>query len=208
MLFGESQPAIPTYAASAPRQRLQTQSALGDLGAPQPGPSQLKEVPYGFQGTAQIVAEMTRLALDAYGDERINILARQITMGCPGHDKLCEADTIFRWFQDTFRYTFLPFHPKGFQRLQTPSYTLFESPVRTGECASLSTALAAVLMSIGLEVQFETAGSDANDPLGFEHVYMSIKIPDKGWVVADPSYKGPLGWLHPSAKVTRSWPLS
>jgi hypothetical protein len=80
----------------------------------------LKEVPYGFQGTAQIVAEMTRLALDAYGDERINILARQITMGCPGHDKLCEADTIFRWFQDTFRYTFLPFHPKGFQRLQTP----------------------------------------------------------------------------------------
>ncbi len=208
MIFGESQPAIPSYTRPAPRQRLQTPSALGDLGAIQPGPSQLKEVPYGLPGTTAIIADMRQLVLGAYKDERINILARQITMGCPGHDAECEAATVLQWFQKTFRYTRLPFHPEGFQRVQTPSYTLFESPVRTGECASLSTAMGAVLMSLGFEIQFETAGSDPSQPDAFEHVYLSILIPDKGWAVADPSYSGPLGWLHPSAKVTRSWPLS
>lgn len=204
MNMGYLRPA-DTYASPRPRQRLQTHEALGALADP---PTQLGEVAPGFAGTSDIIADMKKEALSAYPDERINVLARQITMGCPPHDAACEAATVLRWFQENFRYTRLPFHPKGFQRLQTPSYTLFDSPVRTGECASLSTAMAAILMSLGFEVQFETAGQDPADPLTFEHVFVSVLIPDYGWAAADPSYQLALGELHENARVTRKWPIS
>lgn len=168
--------------------------------------ARVTEVPDGFPGTATIVESMKRMALDAYTDERINVLAREVTMGCPRHDNLCEAQAILRWFQENFRYTRLPYNPRGFQRLQTPSYTLFDSPVKTGECASLSTAMAAMLMSMGFEVQFETGGQNPLDPLDFEHVYVLINV-DGRWLEADPSYEGPLGWKHPNARVTMAWPL-
>lgn len=200
MSIGYMQPQ-DRYAQPTPRQRLQTPVPEGTL-------AQLSEIPEGFPGTSEIIAKMKAMAIDAYQDERVNILARQVTINCPRHDEICEAATILAWFQNTFRYTRLPFNPKGFQRLQTPSYTLFDSPVKTGECASLSTAMAAMLMSMGFEVQFETGGQNAADPLDFEHVYLEIKIPGEGWVVADPSYEGPLGWRHPNAAVTRMWPLT
>jgi len=173
-----------------------------------PPPVVIREVPDGFPGTQVIVGDMVAKVLSAYQDERVNILAREVTMGCPRHDYRCEAETILRWFQERFRYTRLPWHPKGFQRVQTASYTLFDSPVKTGECASLSVAMAAMLMSMGFEVQFETAGQDPADPLDFEHVYLSVNVPEVGWLAADPSYEGPLGWKHPNARVTMLWPIA
>lgn len=167
-----------------------------------------KNVPDGYPGTAQIIDDMKRLVLEAYKDERLNQLARQITMGCPPHDHACEATTVLEWFQTSFRYTKLPFHPKGFQRLQTPSYTLFDAPVRSGECASLSTAMAAILMSLGFEVAFRTAGQDVNNPLDFEHVYVVVNVPSVGWVPADPSYQNQMGWEHPAALVRKDWLLT
>lgn len=169
-------------------------------------PVTVKEIPDGFPGTQVIVDEMRRYALEAFRDERVNVLARQVTMSCPRHDDLCEVETILRWFQDEYRYTRLPFNPRGFQRLNTPSYTLFDSPVKTGECASLSTAMAAMLMSIGFEVMFVTAGKDERDPLDFEHVYVMVNV-GGDWLAADPSYEGGLGWVHPNTQVTMEWPL-
>ena len=169
--------------------------------------SNFREIPDGLPGTQAIIGDMKALAVGAYTDERVNILARQVTMGCARHDYGCEAQTILSWFQNAFRYTRLPFNPKGLQRLQTPSYTLFESPVKTGECASLSTAMAAMLMSLGFKVAFRTAGTNPATPDDQEHVYVMVEIPGSGWLAADPSYEGPLGWEHPAGKTKRDWPI-
>lgn len=200
MSLGYVQP--PGYFTPAPSgsQQLGVASAAD-------APVVVKEIPDGFPGTQVIVDEMRRHALEAYADERVNVLARQITIDCPRHDEWCEAATVLRWFQEQYRYTRLPFNPRGFQRLNTPSYTLFDSPVKTGECASLSTAMAAVLMSLGFEVMFVTAGQDPRDPLDFEHVYVKVMVPGHGWAYADPSYEEPLGWVHPNARTIMDWPL-
>lgn len=171
-------------------------------------PVTIQGIPDGYDGTSAVIAEMRRLALGAYRDERINRLARAVTIGCQRRDYLCEAARALAWMQETFRYTRLPWNPAGLQRLQTPSETLFDAPVRTGECASLSTALAAILMSLGHEVAFRTAGTDPAQPKFFEHVWVVVDIPGRGRVSADPSYEGELGWEHPAGVVREDWPIS
>lgn len=170
--------------------------------------SEIKTIPDGLPGTTRIIADMRTLVLAAYKDERINQLARHITIDCVGHDYLCEAKTALSWMQEHFRYTRLPWHPLGFQRVQTPSYTLFDAPVKTGECASLTTALAAILMSLGFEVQFRSAGSDASDPDNYEHVYGIVSVPLHGWLAFEPSYPLALGQEHDKVAVRRDWAIA
>lgn len=168
-------------------------------------PVRLEGIKDGIAGTAEIIARMRELVLDSYRDERVNQLARQIVSSCASHDHACEAAALLSWMQRTFKYTRLPWHPGGFQRIQTPSYTLFDAPVRSGECASLSTALGALLMSLGFEIAFRTAGSDMSRPNDFEHVYVMANIPGKGWTAAEPSYDLPIGAEHPASIIHRDW---
>jgi len=170
-------------------------------------PLAVRRIPDGYAGTAAIISEMRRLALDAFRAERVNRLARAITARIEDRDHLGELEALLSWMQVTFRYTRLPWHPAGLQRLQTPAETLFDAPVRTGECASLSTALAALLLSLGFEVMFRTAGTDPLDPRYFEHVYLLVNVPGEGWIAADPSYPHPLRWEHESVVTTEDWPL-
>lgn len=169
---------------------------------------EVRSIPDGYDGTAAIVAEMRRLALGAYGDERINRLARAITAEIEDRDFAGELEALLWWMQTVFRYTRLPWHPAGLQRLQTPSETLLDAPQRTGECASLATALAALLMSLGFEVMFRTAGTDVLDPRFFEHVYVLVNVPDHGWIAADPSYPQRPGWEHEAVVTTQDWPMA
>jgi len=168
---------------------------------------EISPIPDGYDGTTAIVAEMRRLAVDAHGDERINRLARAITADLADRDFEGELEAILWWMQAVFRYTRLPWHPSGLQRLQTPSETLLDAPQRSGECASLSTAMAALLMSLGFEVMFRTAGTDPLDPRFFEHVYLLVNVPGSGWVAVDPSYPHGPGWEHEAAVTTQDWPL-
>lgn len=167
-------------------------------------PVTISSLPDGILGTATVIAQMNKLVLDAYNDERVNQLARQITASCPRHDAVSEASTLLSWMQSTFRYTRLPYHPNGLQRVQTASYTLFDAPTRDGECASLCVALGAMLMSLGHQIAWRTGGSDASDPEGFEHVWIAAVL-GSDLVALDPSYEGVIGWQHPDTAVTRDW---
>jgi transglutaminase-like putative cysteine protease len=191
----------PTTSYPTPEERNPRRGAARDAAV------SIRRIPDGYDGTAAIVAEMRRLALGAFRDERINRLARAITGSVAARDFLGEVDALLEWMQETFRYTRLPWHPSGLQRLQTPGETLFEAPSRTGECASLATALAALLMSLGFEVMFRTAGTDALDPRFFEHVYVMVNVPGHGWLAADASYPHPLGWEHEAIVTTEDWTL-
>lgn len=162
-----------------------------------PTPVHLRGIPDGYGGTVAVVREMITQALAAYPDERVNRLAREVTIGCAPRDTACEASVLLKYMQQNFRYTNLPF-PDGLQRLQTPSETLFDAPIRSGECASLSCALAALQLSLGHVIRFRVGGRDASQPKSFEHVWLMTEIPGHGWVASDPSYQHPLGWQHPA----------
>ncbi len=177
----DSQP--PGYAT--PQQRRGVQPPVGGRLAGLGGevPVSFSPLRDGYPGTVEIINAMVNLARMAFQNEEINLLARKETMSCPRHDHLCEARTLLAWMQKRFRYTRLPTGGQslGLQRLQTPLYTLFESPVSSGECASLSTALAAMLMSLGHEVRFKTGGQSRLRPNDYEHVWLIVNLPNIGW---------------------------
>lgn len=168
-------------------------------------PVRISGIPDGYAGTEAIVGHMRRLAVEGLADERIHQLARQVAAPCAPRAWHCEAEALLRHVQREFRYTRLPWHPAGCQRVQTAAYTLLDAPTRSGECASLSVALASLLMAMGFEVRFRTAGTDPADPRFFEHVLVLAHVPDEGWLPADPSYDRPLGWEHPAGVVRQDW---
>lgn len=182
-------------------------------------PTRLLEIPSGFAGTAVAVSYMRRLARAGLEDERVNRLARELTAGLPDRDGRAECQAILTYLQTTFRRTRLPWHRAGWQRLQTVPETLFDAPVRTGECASLATAFAALAMSLGNEVRFRTVGQDARFPYEHEHVLNVILLPAPAmadspawggmapliWIPADPSYDAPLGVIDERAVVWSDW---
>lgn len=172
-------------------------------------PVRLGAFPDGEKGTEVILAEIIRVTKAAITDERVHQLARTIVAACPARNERCEAEALLAWMRQNFRYTRLPWHPDVVQRVQSPGYTLFDAPTRAGECASLSAALAALCMALGIEVRFRAAGSDAADPTRFEHVYVMVHVPDEGWLAADPSYAGGgIGWEHRDGRHFRDWEVT
>ena len=156
-----------------------------------------EEVPSGYALTLATIKSMRRFARDAYKDERISQLARVVTQGVAPRDRRGEAAAILAWMQETFRYTALPWHPKGLARVADAAWTLLDAPSKTGECASLTVAFAALAMSLGMPARFRVVGKDENQPYDFGHALAVVDVgsanaPD--WVAADPSYQHPLGW--------------
>lgn len=165
--------------------------------SPDPTPLRFSEMADGYAGTVDVINEMRTMILGAYSDEYINTLARQLVQYCKPRDYTCEATSLLSYMRN-FRYTGLPAN-RALQRIQTALYTLRDSPAKSGECASLSVALGALLMSIGRGVKLRVGGRDPVDPSFFEHVWLLVDVPGMGWVPADPSYPlQPLGWEHPN----------
>lgn len=169
-------------------------------------PTRLIEIPSGFAGTAVICSYMARFAREALKDERVNRLARELTAGLPDRNGRAECQALLSYMQTTFRRTRLPWHRAGWQRLQTVPETLFDAPVRTGECASLVTAFAALAMSVGNEARFRTVGQDTNAPYDHEHVLALVYVGGL-WLTADPSYDEPLGSTDSRIAVWADWPV-
>lgn len=156
-----------------------------------------EEVPSGYALTLATIKSMRRFAREAYKDERISQLARVLTQDVAPRDRRGEAEALLAWTQETFRYVALPWHPQGLARVADASWTLFDATARTGECASLAVAFAAMAMSLGLPARFRVLGKNESHPYDFGHVIAVVDVgstssPD--WVVADPSYREPLGW--------------
>lgn len=178
----------------------------GERPGEQPTRVQISGIPDGYAGTRAVLDVMAGLVNGSFSDERIAQIARHATMNCPARDDVCEARACLDFIRSRFRYTRLPsFNGMGLQRLQTPAYTLLDpAAASTGECASLSVALAALMKSLGIETGFRVCGRDANQPLEYEHVYCVIRTPD-GVVPLDPSYNLPIGGEHPAIQTREDY---
>ena len=80
---------------------------------------------------------------------------------------------------------------------------------RIGDCDSQDMLLAAMFESEGFPTQFVTIKADAERPDEYSHVYTRVKIPNYGWVVADPTMPNKyFGWEPEGNYVKKYWPAS
>ena len=143
----------------------------------------------GYAGTADTIAQMHALTLDAVKDDRIIRLAREIVYEIPWKQYKSEAAAVLGWCQQHLRYVR---DPVGVERLQHPVVTIFET--RSGDCDELAPAFSALCGAIGFPWRFRTVGVDPFQPGHFSHVYSLVYVGVQ-WVPADPTFQtAPLGW--------------
>ena len=161
------------------------------------------EIPAGIKGTARTIREMHRLVALGVRDPSAARLAMSINNGATARrDYRGEAQALLSYVQQNVRYTRDPWTPDGLERVAHPLVTLQSGG---GDCDDLSVVLATLASSIGAAYAFRTVGTDASKPDDFQHVYVMIYVPNRGWAAADPSFEQPLGW-EPAAGGTLQLP--
>lgn len=148
----------------------------------------------GDAGTRQTLELMKTLALEGTQHGDIWQLSRELVGGSNPvevHDQASEAQRLLSYVQE-LRWTPDTGHA---ETVAAPWRTL---QVRAGDCDDLSTLLASLGVSIGLETRFKAIASNPDFKQDFSHVYLQFKIGDQ-WISAEPSIKGvPLGWESPT----------
>jgi hypothetical protein len=149
----------------------------------------------GDAGIRQTLELMKGLAIEGTQHGDIWHLARMLVGGdspCDVHDQSCEAQRLLSYVQNSLRWT--P-DTGNAETVAAPWRTL---EVRAGDCDDLSTLLASLGVSIGLETRFKAIAANPDFKKEFSHVYVEFKVGDE-WVSAEPSIKEvPLGWESPT----------
>lgn len=121
---------------------------------------------------------------------------------CASKDYACYAKTLYEFCRDDILYTF---DPHMVEYIESPMRVIKN---RIGDCDSKDMLLCAMLEQIGLQTQFVTVKADAERPNEFSHVYCRVKIPNVGWVAADPTMPKYFGWEPPEQYPKRYWPAT
>lgn len=157
-------------------------------------------IPYGEDGTAATIAEMSRIAVHSSRDPVVRLLTYEVIKGIPGRNHKQIAERLFYWLQDhgSGERSGIKFINDGFQteQVRAPWWSIFIEGA--GDCNSgFSTALAAMLMSVGIPAFFRTVAADARRPKSFSHVY-TVAIVNGKELPLDPS----VGFSSPSSEPT------
>jgi hypothetical protein len=149
----------------------------------------------GDAGIRQTLELMKNLAIEGTQHGDIWELSRMLVGGdspVDVHDTSGEAQRLLKYIQDHLRWT--P-DTGNAETVAAPWRTL---QVRAGDCDDLSTLLASLGVSIGLETRFKAIAANEDFKKEFSHVYVQFKL-DGEWVSAEPSIKEvPLGWESPT----------
>lgn len=166
------------------------------------------EIPEGVKGTSATIAMMRKLVTNAKRRGEVRELIGKIlnpsncSRPCDSKNYFCYAKAAYEWVRDNILYVYDP-HQVEF--LESASFLLKS---KVGDCDSMDTLLASIFESMGFQTQFVTVMADASRPDEFSHVYTRVKLPNYGWVAADPIMpKKWFGW-EPDAEGRRYWPAS
>lgn len=177
---------------------------LGDAEGERSGPNR---VPLNFEkrqvkSIEQRVAWVHEQMVKGTHDPKIYALARAvITQRCgddwcvPPKDNAAEAKALFEEVRKRVRYTW---DPTDYDAFQTPEKTL---ALRAGDCDDMVSLLGAMLRTIGLKVRSRIVQTTGNTT--WNHIYLLVQIPGKGWMPLDPTVKQPAGWEVPSEYIIR-----
>lgn len=113
----------------------------------------------------------------------------------PEKDNWAEAQTLFKEVRKRVRYTW---DPTDYDAFQTPRKTL---ALKAGDCDDQVALLGAMLRSIGLQVRSRIVQTKGES--NWNHIYLTVNIPGKGWIPLDPTVNQPPGWEVPAPLIIR-----
>lgn len=159
---------------------------IGSLGWLFPGDN-------GITQTVNKIRELVRFALRS--DTRIRVRAEQLVALCAERDELCEVSTIFSWVLEHYRYTL---DPPDLELVKDPNLAdreISERGIFLGDCDDVTAYLAALLWSIGYEVQVVTISIPGKGP-EFRHIYPQVWLKtQKKWMPLEATARQfPMGW--------------
>lgn len=104
---------------------------------------------------------------------------------------LTEIDAVLAWVKRN-----IEFRGENAETLQSPIVTL---QLRAGDCDDHSILIAAMMRSLGYNVQFKTVAASRQDPTQFSHVYVVAQDKRTGaWKALDSTVPGSFaGWEPP-----------
>jgi hypothetical protein len=164
----------------------------------------------GLKGTEQTIRIMQELVTDGKRDIEVRKLVSDIIGGkieglpnCESKDYTCYVKAMYQFCRDKIKYLY---DPHIVEYVETPRRIL---QTKVADCDSNCVLLASMLENAGFETQFVTIKADPDRRDEFSHVYLRVKIPRRGWYVADPTMpKKWFGWEPEGAWGKRYWPAS
>lgn len=137
----------------------------------------------GIMDTVRVM----RALVDQYKtDPNIRATAITITQLDPEKQPLPEIHSIFSFVRDHVRYIN---DVNGVETVTSPDKTL---ALRAGDCDDKSVLLATLLESIGYITRFIVTGY--SEPGVYEHVYVSVMLPDGSFLPLDSTEPHAPGW--------------
>lgn len=143
-----------------------------------------------FRGAPHTVAAIKRAALESQGHIRVRLLAEEIISGLESKDALSEVLAIYYWVLTNTRYAN---DPRTVELVRAPYIVVDEiarGKVPSLDCDDIVALVAALLLSIGREVQVVTVAfmhAFYRGQRQYTHVILRVKEPrTRAWIVLDP----------------------
>lgn len=147
-------------------------------------------IPDGTSGIRATVARMRALVREGRVDPEIRRAAINLTFLLPPRDPEGEIHALFEFVRDRVRYVG---DVLEVETLTAPAKTL---ALGAGDCDDKAVLLATLLESIGYSTAFVVTGYGT--PGVFEHVYLSVMLPNGTMLSLDASEPQPMGWEPPN----------
>lgn len=145
----------------------------------------------------QRVAFVHEQAVKGTRDPVVYSLAREVLSrkGANGEwavkekDNWGEVQALFWEVRRRVRYTW---DPTDYDAFQTPRKTL---ALKAGDCDDQVALLGAMLRSVGYKVRSRIVQTKGE--ASWNHIYLAVEVPGKGWTPLDPTVDKPPGWEVP-----------
>ena len=157
----------------------------------------------GNQVTAQTISRMRDMVTQGKREPAIRKLVGQLAFTCNPKDYYCYAKAAHDFCRDQIRYVF---DPSGVELIENPARIL---ETRAADCDSIVILMAAICENMGFPCRFVTIKADKSRPDDFSHVFLEVKIPNRGWVGSDPTQpQRDFGWEAGPEYPRKTWAAS
>lgn len=165
------------------------------------------EIPSGNAGTAATIKHMARLALTGARSPEIRTFAIRILKGQEGVPAAKDRDfrqyvtALYTWVKKKIIFVH---DPIDIERVEDPRVLLREGG---GDCDSVSTLLASLLMASGFKADFVTVKAEPSSD-EWTHVYVQTTLPDGTVIPLDCTMKTKNAGWEPKNMPRQVWPIS
>lgn len=164
----------------------------------------------GDYGIYQTVSALKGLVSQALRDPNgsIRLRAENIIGPVTERDEYGETSAIYDFVTRSLHYVD---DPADMELLKNPlliNQNVTDQGYFMGDCDDASGYLAALLKSIGYNVEFVIVSPDGAPGFDYRHIYVRVWLPHaKQWLALDPTAKAyPMGWEVPNKK-EKSYPV-